>query len=160
MDKLNSWLPKNIPETKETCIIHGDYRLDNMIIDPIKPDVIAVLDWELTTLGDPVADFVNHLVPWYMPALGDRVSSLEGFDLKQMGIPTEEEYIEQYCRLTNRESIRYLNFYKAYCLWRLAAIYQGIIKRVEDGTAASADATTDTEIPNKLAARACNLVET
>jgi aminoglycoside phosphotransferase (APT) family kinase protein len=154
MDKLNEWLPKHIPETEELSIIHGDYRLDNVVCHPTEPKVIAVLDWELSTLGHPLGDFAAHLAPWLIPNINERVSSLEGLNLSELGIPTEEEYIAQYCALTNRDHIDNLDFYKAYTLWRLAAIYQGIVKRVEDGTAASTDALTDTDIPEAFAERA------
>jgi aminoglycoside phosphotransferase (APT) family kinase protein len=154
MDELNAWLPRHIPESQETCIIHGDYRLDNMIIHPQEPRVVAVLDWELSTLGHPLGDFAYHMAPWLIPAVDERVSSLEGLDLEALGIPTEEQYLTRYCSLTRRSEIPHLAFYKAYTLWRLAAIYQGIIKRVEDGTAASADAPTTTDIVEQFAERA------
>lgn len=154
MDELNAWLPKHIPQADEICIIHGDYRLDNMILHPTEPRVIAVLDWELSTLGHPLGDFTYHMAPWIIPAVDERVSSLEGLDLPALGIPTEEQYIARYCELTGRKSVDHLNFYKAYTVWRLAAIYQGIIKRVQDGTAASADAPRTTDIVEQFAERA------
>lgn len=154
MDELNAWLPKHIPQADETCIIHGDYRLDNMILHPTEPRVIAVLDWELSTLGHPLGDFTYHMAPWIIPAVDERVSSLEGLDLPALGIPTEAQYIARYCELTGRKSVDHLNFYKAYTVWRLAAIYQGIIKRVQDGTAASADAPRTTDIVEQFAERA------
>ncbi|MEQ8659767.1 MAG: phosphotransferase [Gammaproteobacteria bacterium] len=154
MDELNAWLPRHIPQADETCIIHGDYRLDNMILHPTEPRVIAVLDWELSTLGHPLGDFTYHMAPWIIPAVDERVSSLEGLDLPALGIPTEEQYIARYCELTGRKSIDHLPFYKAYTVWRLAAIYQGIIKRVQDGTAASADAPRTTDIVEQFAERA------
>jgi len=154
MDELNAWLPKHIPQADETCIIHGDYRLDNMILHPTEPRVIAVLDWELSTLGHPLGDFTYHMAPWIIPAVDERVSSLEGLDLPALGIPTEEQYIARYCELTGRKSVDHLNFYKAYTVLRLAAIYQGIIKRVQDGTAASADAPRTTDIVEQFAERA------
>ncbi|MEC8148384.1 MAG: phosphotransferase family protein [Pseudomonadota bacterium] len=146
MDKLIEWLPNNIPQNEETCIIHGDYRLDNMVFRAKSPEVVAVLDWELSTLGDPLGDFVYHLAPWFSPDVGERVPSLRNIDFSSAGIPTEDEYISKYCELTNRKSIDQISFYKAYTLWRVAAIYQGILKRVEDGTAASSDANTNIEI--------------
>ena len=154
MDNLNRWLPDNIPHSNETCIIHGDYRLDNIIIHPAKPQVMAVLDWELSTLGDPLADFVYHMAPWFLPTTDERISTLNGLNLKQLGIPEEEEYIRRYCDLMGRDMIANLNFYKAYTLWRVAAIYQGIAKRVLDGTAASADANQDTNIIQLFAKKA------
>ena len=154
MDKLNEWLPQHIPPSDETCIIHGDYRLDNMILHPTENRVIAVLDWELSTLGDPLGDFSYHMAPWVIPAVDERVSSLEGMDLAALGIPTQAQYLARYCELTGRKAIAHMDFYNAYTAWRLAAIYQGIIKRVEDGTAASSDATTTTDIVERLAERA------
>lgn len=143
MDKLNRWLPENIPMSQELCVIHGDYRLDNMVCHPTESKVIAVLDWELSTLGHPLGDFVYHLAPWMLPKM-EGVSSLAGLDLSAMGLPTEDEYISMYCGLTGRREVENLEFYKAYTMWRLAAIYQGIVKRAEDGTAASSDAYTST----------------
>lgn len=154
MDKLNEWLPQHIPASDETCIIHGDFRLDNMILHPTENRVIAVLDWELSTLGDPLGDFSYHMAPWVIPAVDERVSSLEGMDLAALGIPTQAQYLARYCELTGRKAIAHMDFYNAYTAWRLAAIYQGIIKRVEDGTAASSDATTTTDIVERFAARA------
>lgn len=159
MDKLNEWLPKHIPPSDETCIIHGDYRLDNMILHPTEQRVIAVLDWELSTLGDPLGDFSYHMAPWVIPAVDERVSSLEGLDLAALGIPTQAQYIARYCQLTGREDIAHMDFYNAYTAWRLAAIYQGIIKRVQDGTAASTDAPTTTDIVERFAERAWEYVE-
>ena len=153
MDKLNTWLPNNLPSSAGTCIIHGDYRLDNIIIDPKKSQVSAVLDWELSTLGDPLADFVYHLAPWFLPVTKE-VSSLKGLNLNDLGIPEEEDYINRYCELTGRDSIDNLEFYKAYTLWRIAAIYQGIIKRALDGTAASEDAIKNTDIVEIFAKKA------
>ena len=159
MDALNEWLPKHIPPSDETCIIHGDYRLDNMILHPTEQRVIAVLDWELSTLGDPLGDFSYHMAPWVIPAVDERVSSLEGLDLAALGIPTQAQYIARYCQLTGRTEIAHMDFYNAYTAWRLAAIYQGIIKRVQDGTAASSDAPTTTDIVERFAERAWEYVE-
>ncbi|MGR8920190.1 MAG: phosphotransferase family protein [Gammaproteobacteria bacterium] len=159
MDELNAWLPKNIPASDETCIIHGDYRLDNMILHPAEPRVVAVLDWELSTLGHPLGDFTYHMAPWFIPALDDRVSSLEDVDFAASGIPSADEYLARYCELTGRAGIDNLEFYKAYTVWRLAAIYQGIIKRVQDGTAASADAPRTTDIVEQFAERAWSFAQ-
>ena len=154
MDKLNEWLPQHIPPSDETCIIHGDYRLDNMILHPTEQRVIAVLDWELSTLGDPLGDFTYHMAPWVIPAVDERVSTLDGLDLAALGIPTQAQYLARYCELTGRKEIAHMDFYNAYTAWRLAAIYQGIIKRVQDGTAASSDAPTTTDIVERFAERA------
>ncbi len=154
MDKLNEWLPQHIPASDETCIIHGDYRLDNMILHPTENRVVAVLDWELSTLGDPLGDFCYHMAPWVIPAVDERVSSLEGLDLAALGIPTQAQYLARYCELTGRGEVAHMDFFNAYTAWRLAAIYQGIIKRVLDGTAASSDAPTTTDIVERFAERA------
>ena len=159
MDKLIEWLPKNIPNNNETCIIHGDYRLDNIVFDSKTSEVIAVLDWELSTLGDPLGDFVYHLAPWFSPDVGAKVPSLRNISFKEHGIPTEGEYISRYCELTNRQTIDQLAFYKAYTLWRVAAIYQGILKRVKDGTAASSDANTNIEIIIEFAKSALSFIK-
>ncbi len=142
MNKLMAWLPDNIPEAESVTIVHGDFRLDNMILAPSEPEVLAVLDWELSTLGDPLADFTYHLMPWYMPAdmnVGGLVS-LRKFDLQELGIPSEEEYVAAYCDRTGRDGIVNRDFYAAYNLFRLACILQGIAGRVRDGTAASVHA--------------------
>ncbi len=154
MDRLNDWLPKNIPESQEVCVIHGDFRMDNLILHPTEARVIAVLDWELSTLGHPLGDFTYHMAPWIIPAIDERVSSLEGLDLKALGIPTAEEYLARYCELSGIAEIPSLDFYRAYTVWRLAAIYQGIIKRVQDGTAASTEAPSTTDIVEQFAERA------
>ena len=138
MDALIDWLPTSIPEGETTSIVHGDYRLDNMILHPTQPKVLAVLDWELSTLGDPLGDFTYHLMNWVMPA-GQR-SGLAGLDLAALGIPSQEEYIRLYCEATDRSGIENIDWYCAYNLFRLAGIIQGIVGRVRDGTAASAHA--------------------
>ena len=96
MDRLNEWLPANIPEDNAVSLIHGDYRMDNMIFHPTEPRVVAALDWELSTFGHPLGDFTYHLCPWLIPKLGDRLSSLRGLDLVALGIPSEDDYIQRY----------------------------------------------------------------
>ena len=139
MNKLIDWLPNNIPEDDETSIVHGDYRLDNMVIDKKTSKVLAVLDWELSTLGHPLGDFTYHLMQWYMPndETGTSIQSLSNNDLKSLGIPSAEEYIKMYCDNTNRNELENIDFYLSYNFFRLAGILQGIIGRVRDGTAAS-----------------------
>lgn len=134
MDKLIDWLPENIPAGDDVAIVHGDYRLDNMIFHPTEPRVLAVLDWELCTLGHPLADFSYHLMTWRMPDSGINIPDA---DLAALGIPNEAEYVAAYCRRTGREGIPHMDFYMAYNLFRLAGILQGIMGRVRDGTAAS-----------------------
>ncbi|MEM8618032.1 MAG: phosphotransferase, partial [Pseudomonadota bacterium] len=133
----------NIPPGDTTTIVHGDYRLDNMILHPTEPKVIAVLDWELCTLGDPLADFTYHLMNWVMPSSDPaRGAIVDIDDLKAYGIPTMEEYVALYCGYTGRDGLPELNFYFAYNAFRLAAICQGIVGRVRDGTASNAAAAT------------------
>jgi aminoglycoside phosphotransferase (APT) family kinase protein len=138
MDALMEWLPGNIPQDDSSSIVHGDYRLDNMILHPTEPRVIAVLDWELSTIGHPLGDFTYHLMAWQMPDLGIGSSGLKDADLNALGIPTEEEYVALYCERTGRTGgIPNRDFYAAYNFFRIAAILQGIAGRVRDGTAAS-----------------------
>jgi len=141
MDALIEWLPGNIPDDDSASIVHGDFRLDNMIVHPTEPRVIAVLDWELSTIGHPLADFTYHLMAWQMPEIGIGSTGLLGKDLAAMGIPDEETYTSLYCERTGRaEGIENRHFYSAFNFFRLAAILQGIVGRVRDGTAASAHA--------------------
>jgi len=139
MDSLIEWLPKNIPPGDETSIVHGDYRLDNMIFHPTEPRVLALLDWELSTLGHPLADFSYHCMSWHIPP--GQFRGIGGLDHKALGIPTEEEYIAKYCARTGK-TIRKEDFafYLAYNMFRMAGILQGIMKRYVDGTASSAQA--------------------
>jgi aminoglycoside phosphotransferase (APT) family kinase protein len=146
MDELIKWLPLHIPAMARAehmvSIVHGDYRLDNLMFHPTEPRIIAVLDWELSTLGHPLADFSYHCMAWHIPPGSFR--GIGGLDVKALGIPEEDEYIRLYCQrtgLTTPDALKAdWNFYLAYNLFRLAAILQGIAKRVEMGTAASAQA--------------------
>ena len=141
MDALIEWLPDNIPTDESISIVHGDFRLDNMIVHPTEPKVIAVLDWELSTIGHPLADFTYHLMAWQMPELGIGSVGLLGKDLESLGIPGEDAYTATYCKRTGRDNgIADRHFYSAFNFFRLAAILQGIVGRVRDGTAASAQA--------------------
>ncbi len=137
MDNLIAWLPKNVPATDETTIVHGDYRLDNTVFHPTEPRMLAVLDWELSTLGDPLADFPYHCMSWHIPP--GKFRGIEGLPLEDLGIPSEREYVEMYFRRTGRKRVdpSTWDYYMAYNLFRIAAILQGIAKRVLDGTAAS-----------------------
>lgn len=142
MDELIKWLPENIPDEESASIVHGDFRLDNMIVHPTEPRVIAVLDWELSTIGHPLADFTYHLMAWQMPKLAVGSFGLAGKDLVALGIPDDESYTSRYCKRTGRDAgIEHRNFYSAFNFFRLAAILQGIAGRVRDGTAASAHAS-------------------
>jgi aminoglycoside phosphotransferase (APT) family kinase protein len=139
MDRLVEWLPRSIPlDEDEARIIHGDFRCDNMIFHPTEPRVVAVLDWELSTLGHPLADFAYHLMMYRMPA--GITAGLAGLDLARLNIPSEAEYVAAYCRRTGRSGIPDLDFYVAFNMFRLAAILHGIKGRVARGTAASAHA--------------------
>ncbi len=138
MDALVAWLPTRIPVSDQTAIVHGDFRCDNMIFHPTKPRIAAVLDWELSTLGHPLADFANHAMMYRMPP--DIVAGLAGADLAALGIPSEQDYVAAYCRRTGREGIPDYEFYIAFNFFRLAAIFHGIKGRVLRGTAVSAHA--------------------
>lgn len=135
MDRLLAFLPATTPVDDQTTIVHGDYRLDNMILAKERAEVRAVLDWELSTLGNPLADFSYFLMNWVMPP--EQRGGLAGMDLEAAGIPTIEEAVAFYCRLTGRDGVPALDWYFSYNLFRLAAILQGIAGRVRDGTAAS-----------------------
>ena len=138
MENLIEWLPKNIPQGDETTIVHGDYRMDNVMFHPTEPKILAVLDWELSTLGHPLADFAYHCMTWRLTP--GQFRGMMGVDFKALGIPTEQEYVSAYCRRTGRDHIPNWDFYMAYNMFRLAGILQGIMGRVKDGTAASAHA--------------------
>ena len=133
--------------------MHGDYRLDNIIVAPDAPKIAAVLDWELSTLGDPLADFSYHLMAWHMPHSQAGTGSLVGFDLPTLGIPTLSDYVEAYVARTGLDPRPYLPVYFAYNFFRLAAIMQGIAGRVRDGTATSAFAAAKAELVRPLAAK-------
>jgi len=138
MDRLVEWLPGAIPPGDDIAIVHGDFRCDNMIFHPSEPRVVAVLDWELSTLGHPLADFAYHALMYHMPP--NIVAGLIGADLNALNIPSEQAYIAAYCRRTGREQIPNWPFYIAFNFFRLAAIFHGIKGRVIRGTAASAHA--------------------
>jgi aminoglycoside phosphotransferase (APT) family kinase protein len=138
MDRLVEWLPAHIPPGEETSVIHGDFRIDNMIFHPTEPRILAVLDWELSTLGHPLADFAYHAMMYRMPP--DIVAGLAGADLAALNIPSEADYVAAYCERTGRAAIPNYSFYLAFNVFRLAAILHGIKGRVVRGTAASAQA--------------------
>jgi aminoglycoside phosphotransferase (APT) family kinase protein len=155
MERLMAWLPEHIPPAAPARIVHGDYRLDNTIIAADAPNILAVLDWELSTLGDPLADFTYHLMQWYLPVdRGSGVGSLIDCDLSALGIPSVDEYVASYFARTGLDPRPYLPIYLAYNLFRLAAILQGIAGRVRDGTATSEHAATRAQMVRPLAARA------
>jgi len=162
MDQLIRRLPANIPaggrDEAMVSIVHGDYRLDNLMFHPTEPRVIAVLDWELSTLGHPLADFSYHCMAWHIPPGTFR--GIGGLDTAGLGIPSEDEYIRRYCERTGLASPATLkadwNFYMAYNLFRIAAIVQGIAKRVEAGTASSPQAAKTAAGARPLARMAWN----
>jgi len=138
MEHLIDWLPLHLPPEGAPAIVHGDYRMDNLVFHPTEPRVIGVLDWELSTIGDPLADFAYHAMSWRVTP--ELFRGLAGIDFAAAGIPDEAEYVAAYCRRTGRDSIPAWEFYLVYSLFRIAAIAQGIAKRALDGTAASREA--------------------
>ncbi|KAB2876749.1 MAG: phosphotransferase family protein [Burkholderiaceae bacterium] len=157
MDRLIDWLPAHLPpsalDESQVSIVHGDFRLDNLIFEAQQPRIAAVLDWELSTLGHPLADFSYHCLAWHIePGVFRGIS---GLDLAALGIPNERDYVRRYCERTGRADpdavMAHWNFYLAYNLFRLAAITQGIAKRAADGTAASAQAQSSGQATSALA---------
>lgn len=153
MDKLMAWLPQNIPADQpgreEASIAHGDFRIDNLIFHKTEPRVIAILDWELSTLGHPLADFAYVCMLWRFPP--HIFMGMSGLDLKSLGIPAEEEFVAAYCKRTGRSGIPHWDFYIAFSMFRLAAILQGIMGRVVAGTATSDHAKTNGKLARPLA---------
>jgi aminoglycoside phosphotransferase (APT) family kinase protein len=146
MDRLMQWLPAHMPasarDDAQVTVVHGDYRLDNLVFHPTEPRVLAILDWELSTIGHPLADFSYHCMSWHIPASMSR--GIGGLDIAALGIPSEKDYVRRYCERTGRADADAVmadwNFYMAYNLFRMAGILQGIAKRVVDGTASNAQA--------------------
>ena len=140
MEKLIEALPGRMPKDNTTSIAHGDYRPENMMFHPTEPRIIAVLDWELSTLGHPLADLAYHLMSWRLTA--EQFRGMAGRDLSALGIPYEAQYLRRYCERTGRNGIdpAQWEFYMAFSMFRLAAILQGIVKRALDGNAASNEA--------------------
>jgi aminoglycoside phosphotransferase (APT) family kinase protein len=149
MDRLIEWLPAHTPPGDETTIVHGDFRVDNLIFHPAEPRVVAVLDWELSTLGHPLADFAYHSMMYHMPP--HIVAGLANANLTSLNIPQEADYVAAYCRRTGREAISNYTFYVVFNLFRLAAIFHGIRGRVRRGTASSAQAAERGEAFPELA---------
>jgi aminoglycoside phosphotransferase (APT) family kinase protein len=154
MERLIEWLPAHLPPEQTPRLVHGDYRLDNMIVATDAPTILAVLDWELSTIGDPLADFSYHLMQWHMPHAEAGTGSLVGFDLEPLGIPSLDAYIDLYMARTKLDPRPHLPVYLAYNFFRLAAIMQGIAGRVRDGTATSALAASKAQVVPTLAAKA------
>ncbi|MCP4755636.1 MAG: phosphotransferase [Proteobacteria bacterium] len=145
MENLIAWLKASIPENDETTIVHGDYRLDNIIFHSTEPKILAILDWELSTLGHPMSDFAYHCMYWRFPA-DDTFNGLGEKDCKAENIPTEEEYVAAYCRKIGRDSIENWEYYLAFNVFRVAAIVFGILGRLRDGTASSQQAEETAEL--------------
>jgi aminoglycoside phosphotransferase (APT) family kinase protein len=159
MERLIEWLPGHIPAGDETAIVHGDYRLDNLIFHPREPRILAVLDWELSTLGHPLADFAYHCMSWRIP--GGTFRGMLGLDLEALGIPPEADHVAAYCRRAGRKRIDPADweFCMAYNMFRAAGIAQGIMGRVRDGTAASAHALEAARSARDMAERGWRVVE-
>jgi aminoglycoside phosphotransferase (APT) family kinase protein len=157
MDRLIEWLPQHLPPESPPAIVHGDYRMDNLIFHKSEPRVIGVLDWELSTIGDPLADFAYHVLTWRVTP--ELFRGLAGVDFAALGIPDEAEYVAAYGRRTGREAIAGWEFYLVYSLFRIAAILQGIAKRAIDGTAAGADAAEQGRLARPLGEQAWALAQ-
>ncbi len=138
MDRLIEWLPRHVPPGDETRLVHGDYRIDNVIFHPTEPRVLAVLDWELSTLGHPLSDFAYQVMAWRLAP--EEFRGLKGCDFAALGIPTEEEYVAAYCRRTGRAAIAHWDVYLIFNMFRIAAILHGVLARALQGNAASANA--------------------
>ncbi|HKY86129.1 MAG TPA: phosphotransferase family protein, partial [Pseudorhodoplanes sp.] len=161
MDRLIDWLPAHLPPPAPVRLVHGDYRLDNTILAADAPKILAVLDWELSTLGDPLADFTYHLMQWHMPHsdAGAGTGSLLGLDLKSLGLPSLADYVDRYVSRTGLDPRPHLPVYLAYNFFRIAAILQGIIGRVRDGTATNENAPAKAQMIRPLAVKAWEFAE-
>ncbi|MFK7828430.1 MAG: phosphotransferase family protein [Congregibacter sp.] len=151
MEALIEWLPVNMPKDDgQAGLVHGDYRLDNVMFHPTEPRVIGVLDWELSTLGHPLADLSYQVMAWQLPD-NDGIRGLMGVDRPSLGLPSDDEYVARYCERTGRENIEHWNFYLVFCFFRLAAILQGVKKRALIGTASSSEAQAKGALVEPLA---------
>jgi len=158
MENLMEWLSAHVPDDDCTTIVHGDFRLENLIIHPTEPRVVATLDWELSTLGHPLADLAYNCFGYYFPSRGEQLSGFGDLDLKAFGIPSEKDYMAAYCRRTGREKINDWEFFVAFGIFRLAAIVQGVYKRGLDGNASSADAKAYGELVYYLSDKGWKIV--
>jgi len=158
MEELIKWLTDNIPENDQASIVHGDYRIDNMIFHPTKPKVLAILDWELSTLGHPLSDFAYSCMPYHIPA-DFGFGGVAGLDLKEKQIPTEEAFVAAYCRKMGLDRIDNWNYYMAFNFFRISGIAFGIKGRVRDGTAASHQAKATAAAAEPLAQAAMDLAK-
>ncbi len=155
MDKLVQWLPENIPAEDPTTIVHGDYRLGNLIVHPTEPRIVAVLDWELSTLGHPLCDIAYNCLGYHLP---EPPHGFANADFRKLGLPTESEYVATYCRRVGRESIPHWNYYLAFSLFRLAAIAQGVYRRGLAGNSANPDSIKMSKSARERAELAWSLV--
>ena len=155
MDAVIDWLPQHLPEEGAPAIVHGDYRMDNLVFHKTEPRVIGILDWELSTIGDPLADFAYHAMTWRVTP--ELFRGLAGIDFAAAGIPDEAAYVAAYCRRTGRDRVADWEFYMVYSLFRIAAIVQGIAKRAIEGTAASHEAVEVGRLARPFAEQAWTL---
>jgi aminoglycoside phosphotransferase (APT) family kinase protein len=155
MDRLIAWLPQNIPAEDPTTIVHGDYRLGNLIVHPVEPQVVAVLDWELSTLGHPLCDLAYNCIGYYLP---DPPHGFANADFGKLGLPTLEETVAAYCRRMGRDRIEHWNYYVAFSLFRLAAIAQGVYRRGLAGNSSNPDSVKMSRSPRERAELAWSLV--
>ena len=160
MDKLSAWLPQHIPAPDPelgdpTTIVHGDYRLGNLIVHPTEPRIVAVLDWELSTLGHPLCDIAYNCLGYHLP---DPPHGFANADFAQLGLPTEQEYVAAYCRRTGRDSIPHWNYYLAFSLFRLAAIAQGVYRRGLQGNSSNPESIKMSRSARERAELAWSLV--
>jgi aminoglycoside phosphotransferase (APT) family kinase protein len=155
MDKLSAWLPQHIPADDPTTIVHGDYRLGNLIVHPTEPRIVAVLDWELSTLGHPLCDIAYNCLGYHLP---DPPHGFANADFARLGLPTEQDYVAAYCRRTGRESIPHWNYYLAFSLFRLAAIAQGVYRRGLQGNSSNPESVKMSRSARERAELAWSLV--
>jgi aminoglycoside phosphotransferase (APT) family kinase protein len=155
MDKLSAWLPQHIPADDPTTIVHGDYRLGNLIVHPTEPRIVAVLDWELSTLGHPLCDIAYNCLGYHLP---DPPHGFANADFARLGLPTEQDYVAAYCWRTGRESIPHWNYYLAFSLFRLAAIAQGVYRRGLQGNSSNPESIKMSRSPRERAELAWSLV--
>jgi aminoglycoside phosphotransferase (APT) family kinase protein len=155
MDKLIAWLPENIPAEDLTTIVHGDYRLGNLIVHPTEPRIVAVLDWELSTLGHPLCDLAYNCIGYH---LGEPPHGFANIDLVKLGLPTEDDYVAAYCRRTGRKRIEHWNYYLAFSLFRLAAIAQGVYRRGLAGNSSNPESIKMSRAPRERAELAWSLI--
>jgi aminoglycoside phosphotransferase (APT) family kinase protein len=159
MEKLIEWLPANLPaDDGAVSLVHGDYRLDNVMFHPTEPRIIAVLDWELSTLGHPLADLAYQVMAWQLPGDGS-LRGLQGVDRRALGLPSDAAYVDRYCQRTGREGIDNWNFYLVFCFFRLAAILQGVKKRALQGNASSAEASAKGALVEPLAVLGVSMID-